>query len=807
MDERLFFSGKIETIFFSNPTNFYKVLLLEIDETNSESFGDSEIVVTGTIGEVIEGDEDYVFYGRLTNHPKYGEQLVVDTYERKSPTSTKGLIKYLSSDNFLGIGKETAKKIVNAYPQNTVDSILENSDKLNGILNESKKDAFIKNLATNHGTETILSKLYSYGLTGRLAAQVYKAYQADSLNILKENPYQLVEDIEGIGFLTADKIAAETGIKATYPERLKAALLHCVKEQPSQTGDTYIEHDLLLIQAKELLESSRQVEISQEDLETDLVELIQDEKLLETNGKIFDKLLAQAEEGIAANITRILKRSKEVLSESEFEEAIAAVEKKHNLKYDRLQKQAIHDALENPFFILTGGPGTGKTTILNGFLEVFAQLNNLSLLAEDYTNDMFPFVLAAPTGRASRRLSELTGLPAATLHRTLGINTDDEDDDLANDLSGQVLIVDEFSMVDTWLANKLFNAIHGRMKVLIVGDADQLASVGPGQVLTDLLAFEDIPSLKLDKIYRQSENSTITHLAHSIKDGQLPVDFASKKADRNFFPANSYQVSVLISQIAISWQKRGNDPFAFQVLIPMYKGPAGITAINKQLQDIFNPKAERLEFSFMDGLFRENDKVLQLVNDAENNVFNGDIGRIIELIPAKYSDSKQDELIIDFDGQELNYMRSDWTNIRLAYAMSIHKSQGSEFETVIVPLVSSYSRMLQRNLLYTAITRARNSLILLGEVTAFEAAVAKEGANRKTSLLERLMTYTGKIPAQASKNNNSIGSVHSKTVEESFDTAAVETNWLSREMIDNGTFDPMIGLSKVDFDIFLKTNI
>ncbi|HEY0222529.1 MAG TPA: ATP-dependent RecD-like DNA helicase [Lactovum miscens] len=811
MEEKLFFTGKIESIFFNNPSNLYKVLLVEIDDTNSESFDDSEIVVTGTIGDVVES-ETYTFYGHITNHPRYGEQLQVDTYEKLAPTTVNGLVKYLSSDTFPGIGKETAKKIVKLYPKNTVDDILENPEKLTRILKENKKAAFIKNLSTNHGMENILSKLYGYGLTGRLAAQIYKTYQAESLNIIKHNPYQLVEDIEGVGFLTTDKIASELGIEPSSPHRLKAALFHIVKDQPNSTGDTYIEETRLLFLAKEMLEAARHVLIPLDDLKAQLEDLIQEERLLKSEDKIFDKLLAQAEERIASNITRLLRHTDNILVEDDFDSAISEVEKKLGIIYDDLQKEAIHDALKYPIFILTGGPGTGKTTIINGFLQVYAQLNNLSLRQEDYSTDLFPFILAAPTGRASRRLSDLSGLPASTLHRTLGINSDDENEDLANDLSGEVLIVDEFSMVDTWLANKLFSAIPGRMKVMIVGDSDQLASVGPGQVLGDLLAFHEIPSLKLNHIYRQSEDSTITDLAHSIKEGKIPSDFTERKADRNFFQANSFQLPSLIGQIATSWKRKGNSAFDFQVLIPMYKGPAGITAINKELQDIFNPKGEGLEFNFMEGLFRKEDKVLQLVNDAENNVFNGDIGKIIELIPAKYSESKQDELNIDFDGQKLNYIRSDWVNIRLAYAISIHKSQGSEFEMVIVPMVSGYARMLQRNLVYTAITRARKSLIMLGEIGAFLTAVRKEGKNRRTSLFDRLVqlsekTFSPKTHLTSTTLDEStiVNDYElSNNVENKLNDITSNSKILIQEMINFECIDPLIGLKDLDFEPFRK---
>ncbi len=359
--------------------------------------------------------------------------------------------------------------------------------------------------------------------------------------------------------------------------------------------------------------------------------------------------------------------------------------------------------------------------------------------------------------------------------------------------------------------------------------------MGPGQIFADLLKIPEIPSVKLDKIFRQGDDSTITDLAHHIKDGQLPADFTVKKPDRSYFEVSANFVPQMVEQIASAWQKRGNNPFELQILAPMYKGTAGINAMNILLQNLFNPLNDRLEFALGDMKFREGDKVLHLVNDAEANVFNGDLGQIVELIAAKYTDSKQDEIVMDFDGQELTYPRAEWYKITLAYAMSIHKSQGSEFSTVIVPMVSSYSRMLERNLLYTAITRAKQSLILLGEERAFAQAVAREGANRKTFLVERFKddkpaaenlsvdSLTKKVTdkkeiSNKEKNSGSAADLdlenfsgRKKTapkVEEIslFDeeTESLGNGILTEALILSGNFDPLIGLTEQDFAIFNK---
>ncbi|MFK4966989.1 ATP-dependent RecD-like DNA helicase [Lactococcus garvieae] len=812
MTEKIYFTGTIEAIFFSNPSNFYKVLLLEVDDTNS-AYEDYEIVVTGTIGELIEGDS-YTFYGKLTTHPKYGEQLQVETYEKAVPTSAAGLIKYFSSDKFPGIGKKTAERIVALFPDDTVDSILSKPEELDSILPLAKKNSFIKRLRDNHGVEKILSKLAEYGIPSKLQFQIHELYKDQTLDIIAKNPYQLVEDIKGIGFKTADQIAQELGIAADSSDRFRAGLMHVVKTQPLITGDTYIEARDLLQQTIQLLEEARQIEVSPETVAEEINHLLEDGKMQQEETKIFENSLYFAEQGISEYLKKLIGRSTQTFSDEKILKNIEQVETKLGIRYDKLQKEAIFQALNSQFFILTGGPGTGKTTIINGFIETYAQLHDIDLDPGHYHDDVFPILLAAPTGRASRRMNELTGLPAATLHRHLGLNTDEAMDMESNDLAGSLLIVDEFSMVDTWLANKLLQAIPPSMKVLFVGDADQLPSVGPGQVFADLLKLPEIPSVRLDKIFRQGAESTIIDLAHEIKEGHLPQDFTSRHPDRSYFEAGPGQVAPLVTQVATAWKKRGNNPFELQILAPMYKGVAGINTLNGLLQELFNPLDERQEFNYQDIHFREEDKVLHLVNDAENNVFNGDLGRIVELIPAKHTESKQDEIVMDFDGQEVSYPRAEWYKITLAYAMSIHKSQGSEFSTVVVPMVSSYSRMLERNLLYTAITRAKQSLILIGEQKAFAQAVQKESANRKTFLKER---FTGKsepgeklkhtLDADKSETTGQVSPPRTEEIslfpEENVTSTSYATEpFLTEDLVNSGDFDPLIGLTAADFAIF-----
>ena len=774
-----YFSGTIERIIFENPSSFFRILLLNIDDTDAD-FDDFEIIVTGTMADIIEG-EDYTFWGNLVQHPKYGEQLKLIRYERAKPTS-KGLVKYFSSDHFKGIGVKTAQKIVDLYGDNTIDKVLAEPEKLHDIVGLSAKnrEAFIMKLRQNYGTERVLAKLSEYGISNKLAFQIQDFYKEETLEIVEHYPYQLVEDIQGIGFKIADQLAQSLGIESTAPERFRAGLLHTLLTQSMEKGDTYLEAKELLEHTIELLESSRQIELDPNSVANELAHLIEEDKVQNVDTKIFENSLFFAEEGICNNLLRILEKGNQNKYEPEnIEAALAQIEEKFAISYDAIQKQAICDAIQHKIFILTGGPGTGKTTVINGIIAVYALLHGLDL----HKSQDLPILLAAPTGRAARRMNELTGLPSATIHRHLGMTGDDDTSHLDNYLDADFIIVDEFSMVDTWLANQLLSNISSNSKLLIVGDADQLPSVSPGQVLADLLKIPLLPQTKLEKIYRQGEDSTIVTLASQIQKGALPIDFVEKKADRSYFEVRSEQIPQMIERIVEAAIRSGIPAQDVQVLAPMYRGQAGIDHINQLMQDLINPaEKEQLVFEATDGQYRQGDRVIHLVNDTESNVFNGDLGYITDLLPAKYTDSKQDELTINFDGNEIVYQRSEWYKIRLAYAMSIHKSQGSEFPVVILPITSSSHRMLQRNLIYTAITRAKSKLILLGEKSAFAFAVQNTGTTRKTYLLQRFAN----LPTDEKIMHTSMDDL--KT--------SVEDYVLTEENFSK--INPMIGLTEED---------
>ena len=784
-----YFSGTIERIIFENPSNFFRILLLDIEDTDAEDFEDFEIIVTGSMADVMEG-EDYTFWGSLVQHPKYGQQLKISRYERAKPSS-KGLVKYFSSDHFKGIGVKTAQKIVQLYgedTEDTIDKILAEPEKLTQIngLAAKNREAFVAKLRLNYGTEMVLAKLAAYGIPNKLAFQIQDTYKEETLDIVEKYPYQLVEDIQGIGFKIADHLAEELGIQSDAPERFRAGLIHTLLTQSMEQGDTYVEARDLLEHTIELLESSRQVELDPSLVADELAHLIEEDKVQNVETKIFENSLFFAEEGIKNNLIRLLEKGEQDCFDADnITAAIQHVEENSGISYDSIQKEAIRQAINQKVFILTGGPGTGKTTVINCIIAVYAQLRGLDLRK---VNDL-PILLAAPTGRAARRMNELTGLPSATIHRHLGMTGDDDTSHLDDYLDADFIIVDEFSMVDTWLANQLLSNISSQTKLLIVGDADQLPSVSPGQVLADLLQIPTIPQTKLETIYRQSEESTIVTLASQIQKGILPADFTEKKADRSYFEAKNEHIPPMIEKIASAAIRSGIPAQDVQVLAPMYRGPAGIDQINNLMQNLINPVAkDELTFEAPDCQYRQGDRVIHLVNDAESNVFNGDLGYISDLLPAKYTDSKQDELTIDFDGNELVYQRSEWYKIRLAYAMSIHKSQGSEFPVVILPITKSSHRMLQRNLIYTAITRAKSKLILLGEKAAFDYAAKNTGTARKTYLIERF----GDLPQTESNVHNPVDKMKTP----------VENYVLTEENFQK--IDPMIGIREEDIKGIFK---
>ncbi|UAC47358.1 ATP-dependent RecD-like DNA helicase [Bacillus aquiflavi] len=736
--------GRHLVTIFHNEQNLYTVLRIRVEETNL-AYAEKEAVITGYFP-VVHEQETYFFYGDLTEHPKFGTQFQASHYKKDIPQTKQGVINYLSSELFQGIGKKTAENIVSALGENAISRILNEPSLLDGVpkLSPDKAKSLYDKLRDHQGLEQIMIALNQYGFGPQLSIRIYQMYKENTLEIIQRNPYKLVEDIEGIGFGRADELGHQLGISGNHPDRIKAGCLYTLETECMQEGHVYVEAKELLEKVKTLLEENKRDMIEYTDISNELIKLGEEGKLIIEETRVYLPSLYFSEKGFVTNIKRILTQTEynEQFPESEFLLALGKLEERLNVQYAPSQKEAIQTALMSPMMILTGGPGTGKTTVIKGIVELYSELHGCSLNPKDYKKDeLYPFLLAAPTGRAAKRMSESTGLPAVTIHRLLGWNgTDGFTYDDNNHLEGKIIIIDETSMIDIWLVHQLFKALPNQIQVILVGDEDQLPSVGPGQVLKDLLRSERIPTVRLTDIYRQAEGSSIIELAHKIKVGKIPETVSAQQVDRSFIKCSAVQIPEVVKKVALNAKKKGYSSKDIQVLAPMYRGPAGIDRLNALLQEIFNPNdGTRKEIKFGEMKYRIGDKVLQLVNKPENHVFNGDIGEIVSIFYAKENTEKQDMVIVSYDGVEVTYTKQDLNQITHAFCCSVHKAQGSEFPIVIFPIVKSYYRMLRRNLIYTAITRSKQFLILCGEEEALRIGVERINDQvRKTTLYERL---------------------------------------------------------------------
>lgn len=744
-EQAKYVKGRHLVTIFHNEENLYTVLRIRVDETN-DSYEDKEAVVTGYLPRMHENDT-YTFFGEFKDHPRFGLQFQVSSFRKEMPQTKQGVITYLSSELFKGIGQKTAENIVETLGENAISKILNEPSLLDTVpkLPPDKAKLLYDTLMQNQGLEQAMISLNQYGFGPQLSMKIYQTYKENTLEVIQSNPYKLVEDVEGIGFGRADDLGFQIGLIGSHPDRIKAGCLYVLELGSSQEGHVYLEAEYVLNRVKDLLEENKQEQVDFPAIADQIVLLEEEKKIIVEDKKIFLPSLYYSEKGVVRHIKRIMeqKEYENQFPESEFLLALGNLEDRLGVQYAPSQREAIQTALMSPMLMLTGGPGTGKTTVIKGIVELYGELHGCSLDPKDYKKEEpFPFILAAPTGRAAKRMAESTGLPAVTIHRLLGWNgSGGFDKDEENPLEGKIIIVDETSMVDIWLAFQLFKALPSNIQVIFVGDEDQLPSVGPGQVLKDLLASTCIPTVRLSDIYRQSEGSSIIELAHEIKGGRLPANLTQQQTDRSFIKCSSGQIAQAIEKVVLNAKKKGYAPMDIQVLAPMYRGPAGIDRLNVILQEILNPNPDgtRKELKFGDVKFRIGDKVLQLVNQPENNVYNGDMGEIVSIFYAKENTEKQDMVIVSFDGIEATYTRQDLNQITHAYCCSVHKSQGSEFPIVIMPIVKSYYRMLRRNLIYTGITRSKQFLILLGEVDAMEIGVGRnDELNRQTSLQEKL---------------------------------------------------------------------
>ncbi|MGY4112612.1 exodeoxyribonuclease V alpha subunit [Aeribacillus sp. SP014] len=637
---------------------------------------------------------------------------------------------------------------MNELGEHAISIILEDPDSLKRVKKLSKEKAKIlaETLKEHQGLEGVLIGLNQLGIGPALGMKIYQLYREDTLKIIQKNPYQLVEDIEGIGFIRADEIGRELGISGNHPDRLKAACLFTIEQDAVKEGHVYVTKVQLMEKAKKLLTQNGE-DISDQDIERIILELEEDRKIIVEEDRIYLPSLYYAEVGLANNIEEILTQNQfqDMFPESEFLLELGKLEEKMNVQYAPSQKEAIQRAIHSPILLLTGGPGTGKTTVIKGIVEIYANLHGLSLNPKEYQKkeEPFPIVLVAPTGRAAKRMAEATGLPAVTIHRLLGWNgSEGFEHNEDHPISGKLLIVDEVSMVDIWLMHQLFKSLPSDIQIVLVGDEHQLPSVGPGQVLRDLIQSGRIPVVTLTDIYRQAEGSTIIDLAHSIRQGTLPANLLQTTQDRSFIPCTTSQIKEVITRVIENALKKGYSAKDIQVLAPMYRGIAGIDQLNEMLQEMLNPPSkEKREIKHGNVIYRIGDKVLQLVNQPDQNVFNGDIGEIVSIFYAKENVEKEDMVVISYDGIEVTYTKQDFNQFTHAYCCSIHKAQGSEFPIVILPVVKGYFRMLRRNLIYTAVTRSKQFLIMCGEWEALKMGVYNnQESMRQTTLKERLKT-------------------------------------------------------------------
>lgn len=795
--------GFIDGVLFENPTSLFKIISVKVTKKNFD-WNDEMMIVTGSFGD-LNLEEKYQFTGLIVEHPKYGQQFQAESYALVRPDTEASLINYFSGSQFKGIGKATAKKIVDSLGVSAIDQLLANPDKLATVgIKKAQQEAIIQQLKQSHGTEQLMISLGEFGFGPRLIDQIISKYHTEALEIIKKNPYQLVYDIQGIGFKRADQVAEQLGIAADAPVRIEAALIQFLRNDQAINGNTYSDPETVLEGALQLLQSNRGQVPTDQQIAEELVSLASQGGIIVESKRIYLRASFQSEFDIANRLEKLTAAKVKPWSEKSFAKELKALSRWLKVTYDQHQIDAIKMGLNNPLSILTGGPGTGKTTILNAVVVLFAKQHHLSLDPKDYEDGTFPIQLAAPTGRAAKRLSETIGLPAQTIHRLLGLTAVDDPHylDQAQEINGRLLIIDEMSMVDQQLFQTLVQSVPEGMQVLLVGDQDQLPSVGPGRVFADLIASGCIPTTKLTKIYRQSADSTIVSLAQEINQGHVPDNLTANLPDRSFITCLPGQVAHIVEQVVAKSTARGFSLEETQILAPMYRGVAGIDVLNNDVQALVNPKKtpQTKEVVFGDVKYRIGDKVIQLQNDGQRGIYNGDIGRITGIEVAGKKNDHQAKLFVDFSGQEVELTQADWRNLSLAYCVSIHKSQGSEYQLVILPLTMQNRRMLQRKLLYTAITRAKDKLVMVGQKEAFVKAIMSEGEERRTTLAMRIKRLLQPEEVASDTETSSENNV-AKT-----DLTAQETNKgestvnepsdyrLTAKLIASGTIDPMIGM-------------
>ncbi len=702
----------------------YVIGLFKIKETDNEElkiYVNKIITFTGYFHE-LNLDDMYIFKGDVVDHPKYGLQFNVLEYERLKPEDEDGLVAFLSSDLFKGVGEKLAKSIVDTLGKNVLDEIIKDETCLLLVpkMTNKKAHTIYETLMKYEESHQIIVYLTELGFNMKDALDIYNTYKSETIIHIEHNPYCLTDFIS---FLKVDEIALKLNVDVSDERRIKACIIYMMNKLLFANSDTYLEYDEIL----ESVFNYLKIDLNVDDFDLYLEELINENKIILIDNKYYLKEMYDSEINITNTIKYLANKKIDKLF---LDNRIEELEKINNIKYNDKQKEAIKKSLENNITIITGGPGTGKTTIIKAICELYQNIFKLSY--EELTNRI---ALLAPTGRASKRMSESTNLPASTIHRFLKWNKE-TNEFLVNEYNKNdhhLIIIDEVSMIDLNLLDSLFKGLTKNIKLVLVGDHHQLPSVGPGNILKDLIESDLIDTIYLDTLYRTDENSYITTLAHEIKDNNLSESFLETKSDYTFLKCHSIKDN--LKNLCLQLKEKGYDYKRVQIMAPMYAGINGIDNLNKELQNIFNPKTNQNEIKYGDVVYRENDKVLQLVNLPEENIYNGDIGIIKNIVKIQ----NKTFIYIDFDGNLVKYETKDLNKITHGFIISIHKSQGSEFEVVIMPICNSYKRMLYKKLIYTGITRAKKKLILIGEPDAFLYAVNNSNERtRKTNLLEQL---------------------------------------------------------------------
>ena len=712
----------------------YVIGLFKVRDTNDSDmtpYINKTVTFTGYFYDLNE-DDTYIFYGKLVNHSRYGLQYQVSNYEKVKPTDEEGIIDFLSSDLFPGIGEKLAKNIVDVLGNEALDKILKEPECLNLVpkLTNKKANKIVMVLKKYEESHKSIVYLNDLGFNMRESLSIYNEYKSSTLKKVDENIYSISYDLDDISFSKIDVAAEKLNIEKDDIRRLEALTYYVIKNLTYKNGDSYLEKETI----KNVVSGYCKIDID-DKLDSILNSLCEKDKIYIEKDDYYLKEIWLAEDFIVNCLYNMVnkKQNKNI----EIDSYLKELEKYQNIKYNDQQIKAIKKAIENNFLIITGGPGTGKTTIIKAIAEIYQNINKL-----DYDELVSSLALLAPTGRASKRMSESTSLPASTIHRFLKWNKDTMEFMVNENNKSDVklVIVDESSMIDINLFYSLLKGLKSNVKMILVGDYNQLPSVGPGSLLKDFILSDCINIVHLDTLYRQDENSYINTLALEIKDNDINDNFLNSYSDYTFLKCSSKYVKNNLKKLCNQIIEKGYDYKKLQIIAPMYKGENGIDILNKELQNVFNPSTEvKREIKHGDVIFRENDKILQLVNRPDDNIFNGDIGIIKYIKYGGTSKSGKNEIYIDFDGNLVKYTPKDFASIKHGYVISIHKSQGSEFDMVILIITNAYKRMLYKKLIYTAVTRAKKKLILIGEPDAFLSSVYNNNEYiRKSKLLDKI---------------------------------------------------------------------